>query len=73
MRRWCPCLWPLKLAIQSRHQPHSPNLGKKGDKELRRLVCSINYDANNGSASSRRLLLVFYEAQVVILECMRVE
>lgn len=43
------------LASWSRCCPHVPVLGKKGSIELRRVVCSINYDANNGSASHGRV------------------
>jgi hypothetical protein len=50
---------------------------KKGNRELRRLFCSINYDVNSGNAScgrdKSRAVSVFYEAQVVILEHERVE
>lgn len=53
------------------------NLGKKDNSELRKLSCSINYDAISGSAShgrvKGRVASVFYEAQVGILECERVE
>jgi hypothetical protein len=51
--------------------------GKKGTRGLRRLSCSINYDANSGSASRGRvkggLQVVIYEAQVVVMEYERVE
>jgi hypothetical protein len=48
----------------------------KGSRDLRRLSCSINYDANSGSACCGRvkggLQVIIYEAQVVIMECERV-
>lgn len=31
------------------------SFGKKGSRESRRLVCSINYDANSGNASHDRV------------------
>jgi hypothetical protein len=63
--------------------PYSPStiscskVGVKGSRELRRLSCSINYEANSGSASRGRvkggLSVVIYEAQVAFMECKRVE
>jgi hypothetical protein len=31
------------------------NLGKKGNRELRRLTCFINYDVNNGNTSHGKI------------------
>jgi hypothetical protein len=73
-RSFLPCLQPLKQATLIRSQPLAPNVvKKKGNSELRRLSCSINYEANSSSASrgrvkGRSLSMVIYEAQVVIVE-----
>jgi hypothetical protein len=63
-------LWPYFTAIEvSRCQEGSTlssRLGNKGNKELKGLSCSINYDSKGGSAShgrvKRRVSLVLYEA-----------
>jgi len=74
-------LMALFTAIEVSHSHNesasSSKLVNKESRELKRLSCSINYDTKGGSVSHGRgkegLLLVIYEAQVVIMECERAE